>query len=217
METNPVAFNAEWFEAGNPETAPERLRQLAMYTDSKFLPQIAKNPNVPIPLLISLIERHPHEALSNPIFSLCSLEDPGFWLKVPENAMLALIRKCFAVLLAEYQEVLFSLAYQANDRIKRAILEQAGVPEEILAMYATSPKKQLQYPVAANPTTPPSILRILAAASDKWCRGHVAQNPNTSYETLIELVRTGDQWTRGCVLNNPRCDEKIRKMIGSNA
>ena len=103
-------------EAGNPETTPARLAELAQERELKPIiaanpntpPSLletfaldpneavrratAQNPNTPLAQLLKLIEEFPHEFLCNPILPLLNLTQPDFIKKASPKAWLQLLR-----------------------------------------------------------------------------------------------------------------------------
>lgn len=69
--------------AGNPQTRPELLRQLANSGDAVTRLKVAGNPNTPTEVLLSLGAEFPQQLLANPVFSLLLLEDPHLVAQMP--------------------------------------------------------------------------------------------------------------------------------------
>lgn len=74
------AKSAELLEAENPETSPERLRQLSAHKSPKVRAAVASNPQIDSQLLLSLLSSYPSEVAQNPALSLLLLTDP-MWLR----------------------------------------------------------------------------------------------------------------------------------------
>lgn len=77
-------------EAENPETPPERLRELVKRGQGRF---VAGNPNTPPKLLLKLAAHHFESFAANPVLPLLLLEDPGFCLQIPATTLRRLLRR----------------------------------------------------------------------------------------------------------------------------
>ena len=79
----PSAIDAALVEAGDPETSPERLRELSDWKRSheraRLRQAIAANPNADDDLLCSLASDYPREVVGNPRFQLLQLSGEAWW------------------------------------------------------------------------------------------------------------------------------------------
>lgn len=82
-------------EAASPETSPHRLWELAKQSRRRgeLARTLAANPNVPTETLLWLAAEQWEAFLQNPVFPLLLLEDPGLALRLPENALRAILRE----------------------------------------------------------------------------------------------------------------------------
>ncbi len=79
-------------EARNPQTTPKRLWELSQVR-GEVANAVAANPNTPTNTLLWLAGSCWEAFLTNPVLPLLLLEDPGLPLRLPTQALLALLRQ----------------------------------------------------------------------------------------------------------------------------
>jgi hypothetical protein len=79
--------------ASYPEAEPEVLRKLSKSWDVCTQKLVAGNPNTPIDTLWDLISDFPNQILENPVWPLVMLTNPNWIEEVPEEKVIALLKK----------------------------------------------------------------------------------------------------------------------------
>src|SRR5215472_17419739 len=85
-----AAFERLCAEAANPETAPERLVELANVAPLRQI--VAANPNVPAGLFFDLGREFPREFLANSLLPMIYLVDPQELMEVNKLTALTVLR-----------------------------------------------------------------------------------------------------------------------------
>lgn len=116
------------------------------------LSKLASDSNIPLYLLRTAACLAPKEFLQNPLVPLLLLEDPGYFQKLPLQALRALLT------LPEAPAALVTtgaLHESANIRALAGVHPNAS--EDILARLAIDPDEKVREATARNPKTPPEL------------------------------------------------------------
>jgi hypothetical protein len=89
----PITYKKHRQMAGYPDTEPEMLRKLSKSWDICTQKLVAGNPNTPIDTLWDLISDFPDQILENPVWPLITLTNPNWIEEVPEEKIIALLKK----------------------------------------------------------------------------------------------------------------------------
>ncbi len=80
-------------EASDNKTSIERLEEIYQnYQPKKIKRALARNPNTPLHILISLSEHFPAPFLENPILDSSLLSDNNFLLQIPKTALINILK-----------------------------------------------------------------------------------------------------------------------------
>ena len=169
----------------NPSTPIEVLEELA----KEFPEYVAENPNVPLHLLESFVEKRLKEGVSSSIMSQIVSHQ---------------YRK--SKIGTTIEDVLFS--YDQFGRVVYGIILNPKVPGEVLEKLVNDPLSFIREKIAMHPNTPPDSLRKLAEEYP----GYVAINPNTPPDLLRELAK---EYPNSVAQNPNTPSDVLQEMVQS--
>jgi hypothetical protein len=169
--------------AKNPNTDPEKLRQIADLGNYDLLVALAKNPSTPSDILMDFI-KNPNKhsmvgltALGNPRLSPEELDElakstdrPNHWRKIAENP---------------------------------------SASAETLAWLMSKNDESTDYNIAAHLNASPETLAELSNHSSYPVKANVAMNPNTPAEILIRLASMKEMGFSQDARENPSYPDDI--------
>lgn len=210
--------------AEDPNTPQEKLTELFKTADTTIQACVIANASVPPTIAIAGAALYPLAFLLNPCLFLWSLEDTGFWNAIPDGTMRAMAQLVITdSRLAAQRSVLLGLFARYGGR--STIEELSRIDEfytyllpDIVQRHDANHvlKGPVLVSIARNANTPAELLIAISKQDNSTLSGYAVANPNMPYDRLLEIARNGSQWLRGHVLNHPKCDDRLRKMIGTN-
>lgn len=162
-------------EAGDADTPPSRLAELATCDRERVRAAVALNRAAPPDLLASLVG------------------DPAVD-----------VRRCLAVNRSAPAAVRRTLAEDPAPMIRYQLARTGDVSRRALAAFAADPSDFVRWGLGQREGAPPSLLRTLAADTASRVRAAVAANARTPVAVLAELSADPDPTVRGAVAANAR-------------
>lgn len=176
-------------EARNPQTPPERLRELMLqrglsYSEQTTLSQaVVLNPNTPLKELFCLGRRFPDLFWRNPVIPLLLLENPGFLAEIPFYTMRPLLRA------RNVPPLVWEAAARHKEyQVCQAVASNPRTPPALLQELARHPYSIVRWEIAQNPSAPPSVLAELAQQKDAILLRRIARNPSTPLPILLRFL-----------------------------
>jgi hypothetical protein len=195
-------------EAKDPKTLPPRLIELSQNKDVEILVAVTKNPNTPLPILLTLAQKYPAQFLQNPILPMLLLEHPQLLGAVDEITAIALL-----VIPALPDWVLGSLASHTKSIVRQAVAKHSKTPPSALGVLALDKDWDICRLIAKHPNTPPSSLEHLALHEDMHVRLMVAKHSKTPPSALELLARDEQEFVRENVARNPTAPPSLLEFI----
>lgn len=208
--------------ASNPATPPALLAQLSQKPVRAVRQAVAKNPNAPVPVLLSLAEEFPHEFLVNPVIPLLSLAQPDFIKGISHQAWLQLLR-FEAVPLAWLRWLQQHMRNVPNHRtsisVKDALQRHVHIAGEADTRWEMEARRELQvslkqmehiHNVYLNGFTSfallfPQVFDDVITALDKELQISILQlSPPITEKTLETLARSQDIALQKYAARHPR-------------
>ncbi len=171
-------------EAQDPNTSPERLRELCKESKTSICQVIAANPNIPMDVLFQLFAKYPIQIFNNPVFDLLLLENP--------------------LLLDELYKKL---------KKHNSIFKHLELPLFFLEWGAKHQDWQVRANVAESELTPPHLLKQLACDKYYRVRNNVVKNANTPDEILDLLAYDPHEVVRITMLENSRSEKILNGLV----
>ncbi|MCD8487257.1 MAG: hypothetical protein LRZ84_11145, partial [Desertifilum sp.] len=117
--------------ASNPNTPPEKLRELATCEDIAIRQLVVANPNTPTEVLWRLGKLFPAQLLENPLLPLLFLENPNLIAQIPDETLLRLFE------LETVPDYLYQRLTQAKLNVRQAIALNPNTTRHWLELLAT--------------------------------------------------------------------------------
>ncbi|MDJ0532006.1 MAG: HEAT repeat domain-containing protein [Xenococcaceae cyanobacterium MO_207.B15] len=185
--------------AENINTSADQLRELVAKTsDSEIVAAVARNPNIPIDLLIHLAWDYLHETDKNPALELILVENPNLvediYYTYFESASPHFYKPdCYgggtdSFFLRLPHWFLNNGLKHPDENIRSLVAGNINTPEEYLEQLAEDESWQVKTAVAHSPITPAKLLEKLAEDEDEDVRIAVAENTNTPVFVLQRLA-----------------------------
>lgn len=158
--------------AGNPNTDPDILREMAADRDNTVAEEVAKNPATPDDAVLTLIE-HWSGGVAEAISRRNRNPNPTRWRTITVST---------------------KVGRSYSTSTKQIPVEEGGrfTPEQIEAM-AASKHAILQRTAASQPDAPAHVLSTLASHEDMWVRARVAENEGASADLILHMAQEEDE------------------------
>jgi hypothetical protein len=208
-------------EAANPQTAPERLQELAQLPllapivalnpaatapllrtlagsdDTTIRAAVAAHPNAPLDLLLNLAGEFPAAFCTNPVLPLLLLEQPDLPARIESETLRRLL--CYAGVPASILRWIAAHAAPPDAEAARLHIRLAGEagadwPEHAReALWKVQPPSysDLLLELLGLGAVPAWLLEMLAAVGDIEVRSAVARSPHTPRALLRSLRHAG--------------------------
>ena len=173
--------------AGDPETPPDIITELAREGDDEILMAVAMNPNAPEEALMEVASRGSGKACGR------LLERD----RLPEEILMTIVDR------ADPDRSYWS--GRIDQRYLEEIVEREDCTPRVLAKIVEKGPAEILIKIAKDPKTPLEILRKLASSNNRKVRAAVASNPRTPPDVLLMLASDGDEEVRNAALRNPNC------------
>jgi hypothetical protein len=209
--------------AQNPQTLPERLRELSLDEDPTILAAIAENPSTPLETLLALTQRFPQEFLRNPVLPWLLLEHPYFLCEAPKETIRVLLALPHCP-----PWVFMGAAVHPDQWMRNDILNHPKMPLSLLSVFSQDPDSHVRYTVAKHPLLTPAIIETLAYDQNSSVRARIAIHPRTPPELLEELSNDREHPVRLEIARNAKIsrttlyrlaldkNREVRLMVAEN-
>ncbi|MEH1999377.1 MAG: hypothetical protein V7L00_11620 [Nostoc sp.] len=168
-------------ESQDPNTSFNRLAELAKSSDSIIRCYIAKNPSIPVGVLIELVKD------SNIQVRECALKN----IKVPyleEHQQMLLAEEYQQMILGCYRLLLAQVEAEEITKTNE-LLARRPDSSYALAQVVQKGDQKAKLTAARSNKTPIQVLEQLAKDADETVRQVVLQNANLPLQSLLELAR----------------------------
>ena len=168
-------------QSQDPNTSPNTLAELAKSSDSIIRCYVAKNPSLPVEVLIELVKDSDIQvrecALKNINFS--DLEEHQQMLIAEEYKQMIL--GCYRLLLSKKETQEITIAHQ--------LMAQRPDSSYALAQVLEKGDQNAKFIAARSNKTPIQVLQQLAKDTDETVRSVVAENSKLPLSSLLELTQ----------------------------
>jgi DNA-directed RNA polymerase subunit RPC12/RpoP len=235
---DPGARNRARHQAEDPETAPERLAELARHLDSAVREAVARHPRTPEDALRRLVEADASLAaavLDNP--SLPAAAWPALaglgksWIlekiagspNAPPDVLRTVAAQVAHRLSDDYAGDADDFDVSDAGDVLEALAENPATPAEVLVEVARlngarvpSDREDVDEALAKHPNAPPALLGELARSEDDSARQAVAENRRTPAAVLESLAADAEWGVREAVARRVEVSPETLKRLASD-
>jgi hypothetical protein len=208
--------SAEASEAADPQTSPERLKELYDISEYETQLAVAENPNC-------------DEAMH---MAFVTIGHGGIRTAVAKNKSLSLshlaalatddnewVRAGVASNESTSPELLIDLAHDESAWVRQNVAQNPNSPPEVLRQLAQEADEDVQQALAENPSLPKGLSRHIFEQETPYSfqvHRRLAENPNTDSALLESLSKSEKPLVRAAVAGHSHCSLEIALALAQD-